>query len=75
MSWCSRHRCLNGIDYIKRVIGLPGDVIQMRSGILEINGVAVKKERIADLVIPVTAKYEGRGGARRQAVPLLAARF
>lgn len=42
-------------DYIKRVIGLPGDVIQMRNGILEINGVAVKKERIADLVIPVTA--------------------
>jgi signal peptidase I len=41
-------------DYIKRVIGLPGDVIQMRSGILEINGVAVKKERIADLVIPVS---------------------
>lgn len=41
-------------DYIKRVIGLPGDVIQMRNGILEINGVAVKKERIADLVIPVT---------------------
>lgn len=41
-------------DYIKRVIGLPGDVIQMRGGILEINGVAVKKERIADLVIPVS---------------------
>ncbi|MBL0924051.1 MAG: signal peptidase I [Sphingomonadaceae bacterium] len=41
-------------DYIKRVIGLPGDVIQMRDGILEINGVAVKKERIADFVIPVT---------------------
>lgn len=41
-------------DYIKRVIGLPGDAIQMRNGVLEINGVAVKKERIADLVIPVT---------------------
>lgn len=41
-------------DYIKRVIGLPGDVIQMRGGILELNGVAVKKERIADLVIPVS---------------------
>ena len=41
-------------DYIKRVIALPGDVIQMRNGILEINGVAVKKERIADFVIPVT---------------------
>ncbi len=44
----------DGVDYIKRAIGLPGDVIQMRRGNLEINGVAVKKERIADLVIPVT---------------------
>jgi signal peptidase I len=44
----------DGLDYIKRAIGLPGDVIQMRGGILEINGIAVKKERIADLVIPVT---------------------
>lgn len=41
-------------DYIKRVIGLPGDVIQMRGGVLEINGVAVKKRRIADLIVPVT---------------------
>ena len=41
-------------DYIKRVIGLPGDVVQMRNGVLEINGVAVKKERIEDLIIPVT---------------------
>ncbi len=43
-----------GVDYIKRAIGLPGDVIQMRGGVLEINGIAVNKERIADLVIPVT---------------------
>ncbi len=44
----------NGLDYIKRVIGLPGDIIQMRDGILEINGVAAKKEKIDDLVIPVS---------------------
>ena len=33
------------IDYIKRVIGLPGDRIQVKSGILYINDVAVKRER------------------------------
>ncbi len=38
------------IDYIKRVIGLPGDRIQMKGGILHINGAAVKKERIEDFV-------------------------
>jgi signal peptidase I len=41
-------------DYIKRVIGLPGDVVQMRAGVLEINGKAVKKQRIADFITPVT---------------------
>lgn len=42
------------VDYIKRVIGLPGDVIQMRAGTLEINGKPVKKVRVGDFVTPVT---------------------
>ncbi|MCP4185686.1 MAG: signal peptidase I [Hyphomicrobiales bacterium] len=33
------------IDYIKRVIGLPGDRIQVKDSVLYINSVAVKRER------------------------------
>jgi signal peptidase I len=38
------------IDYIKRIIGLPGDKIQVKNGILHINGEPVKRERIEDYV-------------------------
>ena len=40
-------------DYIKRVIGLPGDTLEMIEGQLFINGRAVKRERRADAMIPV----------------------
>ncbi|HEY1542187.1 MAG TPA: signal peptidase I [Xanthobacteraceae bacterium] len=48
------------IDYIKRVIGLPGDRIQMINGVLNINGVPVKRERAANYV-----DDEGGGPVRR----------
>jgi signal peptidase I len=40
----------DSVDYIKRVIGLPGDRIQMKQGVLYINEAAVKREPMADFV-------------------------
>lgn len=40
-------------DYIKRVIGLPGDTLRMVDGQLYINGQAVKRQRQAPQMIPI----------------------
>jgi signal peptidase I len=46
-------------DYIKRVIGLPGDRIKMVDGLLYINGSPVKRERVPDFI------DDENGGAER----------
>jgi signal peptidase I len=38
------------VDFIKRLIGLPGDTVQMRKGILYINGTPVERDRLAQPV-------------------------
>lgn len=40
------------LDYIKRVIGMPGDTVQMREGQLFLNGEAVQRELVDELDNP-----------------------
>jgi signal peptidase I len=40
----------DSVNYIKRVIGLPGDRIQMIDGLLHINGTAVRREPAEDYI-------------------------
>jgi signal peptidase I len=47
-----------GIDYIKRVIGLPGDKIQVKQGQLYLNGQPVPRDRIG------TESYPDEDGVR-----------
>lgn len=50
----------NRTDYIKRVIGLPGDIIQLRDGVVQLNGVTLTRTRIEDFILPVSANTDCR---------------
>ncbi|MFM5953515.1 MAG: signal peptidase I [Novosphingobium sp.] len=41
-------------DWIKRVIGLPGDTVQMKGGQLWLNGQPIPKEQLADFEVAVS---------------------
>jgi signal peptidase I len=53
------------IDYIKRVVALPGDTVEMIAGQLYLNGQAVKRERIAPARIPVDINAPCDGNLRQ----------
>jgi signal peptidase I len=58
----------NATDYIKRVVGLPGDRIQVTGGILSINGEAVKREQLEPFVENI-AGFERRVARYRETLP------
>jgi len=57
------------IDYIKRVIGLPGDRIQMIDGILQINGQPVPKQKIGTKELNAGAGYKDEATYYRETLP------
>ncbi len=46
---------VDGRDYIKRVIGLPGDSVAVADGQVVLNGKPLPRERIGDFTIPLSA--------------------
>jgi signal peptidase I len=64
-----------GEEWIKRVIGLPGDRVQLVNGTVYLNGLAVPRKRIADLVIPVTPNMIAASDKEHAASPCFAQGF
>ncbi|EHK56962.1 signal peptidase I [Allomesorhizobium alhagi] len=57
------------LDYIKRVIGLPGDRIQVRDGQLFINDQAVPREKVGQIDNPDITEVRGPVDVYRETLP------
>ncbi len=57
------------LDYIKRVIGLPGDMIQMRAGQLFINGIGVPREKVGQIDNPDITEVNRPVDVYRETLP------
>jgi signal peptidase I len=59
------HLPKDGSDYVKRAVGLPGDRIQMKQGVLFINDVAVPRQSLADFTGADPCGGEGAAKVKR----------
>ena len=56
-------------EYVKRLVGLPGDRIQMIHGLLHINGAPVKREQVEDFIDTDASGRPARGKQWRETLP------
>lgn len=63
-----RHPGPHNEDYVKRVIGLPGDRISVRSSVVILNGRPIQRDRIEDFALPVSpnSPCEPQGEVREE---------
>lgn len=59
----------NKTDYIKRIVGLPGDRLQVVDGVLHINGAEVARVRVADFVADDPNLSVHRAAQYRETLP------
>jgi signal peptidase I len=45
----------DNLDLIKRVVGLPGDTVEVRRGVLILNSQPVKREQLPPVAVPISA--------------------
>jgi signal peptidase I len=57
------------LDYIKRVVGMPGDTIQMIDGVLYINGDPVQRELVGQIENPDITEMERPVDVWRETLP------
>jgi signal peptidase I len=42
------------VDYVKRVVGLPGDIVELRDGLVVLNGNVLAQRRVGEFLLPVS---------------------
>ncbi|MCP9223496.1 signal peptidase I [Erythrobacter sp. LQ02-29] len=56
-------------DYIKRVVALPGETVEVREGQVFIDGTPIRRERVPDVLVPMSANTDCAWGGRIVDVP------
>lgn len=50
------------VDYVKRVIGLPGDIVELRDGLVVLNGNVLPQRRVGEFRVPISPNTDCPAG-------------